>query len=359
MKACNAYKLTKRPQHIDRLRSRNTASITSIFFICSLSWFSTFAEEFDDDTANADNTPLVEQSVDDFNLVMTGIVDKTDQAILETLTAAAAGGSAKAALALGNRYFKGTGVEKNTESAIKWWQKSSELGSPSAFYNLGVAHLGGNGTVKNLEKAKTAFTAAAQQGVTDAHLALGILGLHEAQSEDDFKHAGEHFRRAAMAGSSVASHNLSILYEKGLGYSKDAEKAQYWRDFLPSDKSATRPSSANNDTKVHRPDKHTVHNSDWIVMRPAENYTLQIASGDTLQGTQKLISKVTTLDCAIFTKVFAEKERFVAIAGDFLSYADALSAIEELPASLAQNKPFIVNFKLLQRQIADHTKFNN
>ena len=134
MKACNAYKLTKRPQHSDRLRSQNSASLTSIFFICSLSWFTVFAAELDGETANTDNTPLAEQSVDDFNLVMTGIVDKTDQAILETLTAAAEGGSAKAALALGNRYFNGTGVEKNTEIAIMWWQKSSELGSPGASY---------------------------------------------------------------------------------------------------------------------------------------------------------------------------------------------------------------------------------
>lgn len=359
MKDSNAYKLSVLHPQSNNWRLSSIVLLLSASLIYVLAQFGAYAEELDSTDSAEEAIPLEKVRVSDFDIAMKGIVDQSDQAILESLINAANSGSATAALALGNRYFQGTGVDKDMEAALLWWTKSSDLGSPSAAYNLGVAHLGDDGVAKNLAKAKAAFTKASRLGVVDAHLALGILGLHEAQSQEDFKQAGEYFRRAATTGSSAAAHNLSLLYEKGLGYPKDLEKAEYWRSFVPVQKNF-KPSVPYKHLSTHsQSTEHIVHDSQWIVTRPAENYTLQLASGDTLKGTKKLISKITTLDCAIFKKIFAGKERFVAIAGDFLSYADALSAIEELPDSFSQNKPFIVNFKLLQRQIADHTKFNN
>ena len=354
MKATNAYKLMKRLALNPRLTLvRLFLTFVTLFFSYStpiLFAFTAAAEtELDTPSDNKNH---------EFNLTMGGLVDDSDQAILEALTFAAKEGSAKAALAVGNRFFEGTGVAQNTEAAISWWSKASSLGSPEASYNLGVAYLNGNGIDKDIPKAIAAFSLAAEHDISDAHLALGIMTLHEAKSPADYRQAGEHFERAAHSGSSAAAHNLSLLYEKGLGYEKNAEMAGHWRNFTP-DTAASKRTESNLRAATYQQQDRVVHGSEWVTTRPPENYTLQLASGDTREGTKKLISKITTLDCAIFSKTFAEKEWFVAIAGDFLSYAEALSAIEGLPSSFSQNKPFIVNFKILQRQIDDHTKFNN
>lgn len=355
MKVTNAYSPTQRPvlKHYRLVTSLHLRLL--IVFLCYSSFHITaFAE---DPKTNIDHKRNTYKN--EFDLTMENVVDQSDLAILEALTDAANDGSAKAALALGNRYFEGTGVVLNKKTAVQWWSRANELLSPAAAYNLGVAYLNGDGTQKNLAEAKIAFTAAAKRDMPGAHLALGILELHVAKSQQDYKQAAAHFRRSAESGSEVAKHNLALMYEKGLGFAKNSVKADYWREFVPAPKTST-PLEQDKMDHVPTPSgQHVVHDTQWVMTRPTNNYTLQVASGDTFTGTKRLISKITGLDCAIFKKIFAEKERFVAIAGDFLSYADALSAIEQLPESFVQHKPFIVNFELLQRQINDHTKFNN
>lgn len=297
---------------------------------------------------------------DDFEMAMETITDLPEQDIIRVLTAAAEAGSPEAALALGNRFFRGDGVEENMDTAVKWWKIGSTLNSPQAAYNLGVANLNGYGTAKDLLKAQNAFTKAAEKGLPNAHLALGILGLHRAKTDEEFTNAGAHFRRAAELGSAVAGHNLALMYEKGLGYDKDEKQAKYWRSSgTPSKLAKLQSPTVATPYKRASTAGNIINTVQWVNDRAKEHYTLQLASGDTLGATEKLVSKITSLERAIFRKTLAGKERFVAIAGDFLSYSEALVAIENLPASFLENEPFIVKFKVIQRQIDEHTKINN
>lgn len=283
-----------------------------------------------------------------FDTKIEDVVEQPNAGIIENLQNAAKSGSAKAALALGNRYYSGKGVEKNYQNALQWWQRSAELGSPQAAYNLGIAHTNGYGVPKDLGKARAAFAIAAEHQIAKAHLALGILTLDSAASPSQYLEAGQHFERAAALGNAAACHNLALLYENGLGYAKDLDQARYWQQRA-------------RESEKEEPNKQTaeVFDTNWVQSRPPSNYTLQLASGDTLEGTRKLIAKLSTLESAVFMKTLGGQPRYVAIAGDFPNYAEALMAIDKLPAMFLNYKPFAVKFKVLQRQINENTKVNN
>ena len=280
---------------------------------------------------------------------VSGIAQQSPRQFLNVLEQAAQAGSADAALAVGNRYFQGKGVGKDLPKALRWWTQAAALGSAEAAYNLGVAYINGFGTAKNAGKAKIVFEQAAEQQFPKALLALGILNLQTAESNEQILIAGEYFRRAAEAGNAIAAKNLALMYQKGIGYAVDEKQAAYWQNYQQS---AINEAALRNDLKP-------INSSEWVSGRDPEHYTLQLVSGDTFEDTEKLISTVDSLDCAIFNKLLGEKTRFVAIAGDFANYTTASRALERLPQDLRKNEPFIVKFRVLQRQIDEHTKFNN
>lgn len=279
---------------------------------------------------------------------MTSIVEPSAEGLITALIKAAESGSGEAALALGNRYFHGTAVERDRSEAVKWWESGMNLDSAEAAYNLGVAYVNGYGVNKDLSKAQDAFAISADKGFSKAHLALGIVYLHFAQNDSELREAGEQFRKAAESGDPIAKNNLALMYEQGIGYPSDEDAATYWREFSPQ--SAT----ISNDAEVSQHTKSVA----WINARNPDNFTLQLASGDTFSATEKLIAEVS-LERAVFAKIFIDSERFVAIAGDFSSYSLASEALESLPSTIRANSPFIVKFGVVQRQIDEHTKFNN
>ncbi|MGR8947783.1 MAG: SPOR domain-containing protein [Gammaproteobacteria bacterium] len=288
-------------------------------------------------------------SSDKLDTTVGDIVEPSDRELIKALVSAAESGSGEAALALGNRYFHGKGVTKDRAAAIEWWRLGMSLDSPEAAYNLGVAYVNAYGTEKDLGQATAAFSNAAQHDIPKAHLALGVITLHLAKNDAETRQAGEHFRHAAKLGDPIAQHNLSVMYADGIGFPVDKEKAAYWLE-LSSKKPMRNP--------AHRTTQE-IQSVEWIKSRDPKNYTLQVASGDTFVATKKLIAEVATLKGAVFAKMLANSERFVAIAGDFTSYSEAEKALETLPDAIRQNSPFIVKFDVLQRQIDEHTKFNN
>ena len=301
---------------------------------------------------NANDSPnaiAIERQSHGIDISVTGIAQQTPRDFLNVLERAAQAGSADAALAIGNRYFQGKDVSKDLPNALQWWTQAAELGSAKAAYNLGVAYINGFGTTKNVAEAKNAFEQAAELHFPKALLALGILNLQTAESDEQTLIAGDYFRRAAEGGNAIAAKNLALMYEKGIGYAVDEKKAAYWRNYQQST------------SKDDAPIAHLrpINSSAWVNSRNPENYTLQLVSGDTFEDTEKLISAVDSLDCAIFSKLLGKKTRFVAIAGDFANYTNASRALNGLPQDILKNEPFIVKFRVLQRQIDEHTKFNN
>ena len=91
------------------------------------------------------------------------------------LAARADGGDAKAQYQLGLAYFKGVGIERDPQLALKWIEKAAEQGYSEAQYALGAMHHGGRGALQSFPLAYKWFERAAQQNHSEAQFSLGVM----------------------------------------------------------------------------------------------------------------------------------------------------------------------------------------
>ncbi len=80
--------------------------------------------------------------------------------------AAANRGEAWAQCNLGNSYYNGEGVEKDSRESVRWYRKSAEQGNADAQYLLGVCYYNGLGVKANRDEARRLFSLAAAQGLS-------------------------------------------------------------------------------------------------------------------------------------------------------------------------------------------------
>jgi TPR repeat protein len=73
---------------------------------------------------------------------------------------------------VGRMYAAGQGVEKNIETAAKWYRKASELGVADAQYRLGNLYRSGDGVPRDMESAYSWYTVAAHLGNAKAIAAV-------------------------------------------------------------------------------------------------------------------------------------------------------------------------------------------
>lgn len=88
--------------------------------------------------------------------------DHVDQ--VEFDKALAKSGDAAAQYILGNRYFSGNGVKKNSSNAVEWYHRAAEQGHAVSQFIIGTMYLKGNGVAKNTGLAIQWLEKAALQG---------------------------------------------------------------------------------------------------------------------------------------------------------------------------------------------------
>eukprot|EP00729_Bicosta_minor_P032518 gene32518-biopygen16266 len=79
---------------------------------------------------------------------------------------------------LGNMYFKGTGVERDKNEAVKWCRKAgkaAEAGHATAQYNLSVAYINGYGVTQDRSEGLKWVQLAAVQGYKNAPKVLDAM----------------------------------------------------------------------------------------------------------------------------------------------------------------------------------------
>lgn len=82
------------------------------------------------------------------------------------------------------KYYEGSGVSRNMDQAIIWFEKAANQGIPDAQYMLGEIYLENAKNCKNVEDkatnldtAKKWYKMAAQQGHSDAIVMLDVMGI--------------------------------------------------------------------------------------------------------------------------------------------------------------------------------------
>ena len=100
-------------------------------------------------------------------------VNNTENIIITGLQNSAEKGDAKAQTALGVRYEKGDGVEKNPVKAVSYYKKAAGQGHAEAQSRLGYCYANGIGVTPDEQTAFLWYQRAAEQGYAAAQFYLG------------------------------------------------------------------------------------------------------------------------------------------------------------------------------------------
>lgn len=160
---------------------------------------------------------------------------------------AAEQGSSDAQLRLGQCYFDGDGVAKDRAEAVRWYQKASHLGNSSAQYLLAHCYAGGMGVAPNDQEAVKWYRKAAEQGDPDAKFYLGLSYARGKGVEKNSVAAANWYKSAARDGSVNAQGNLGVMYAEGNGVPKDQIEGLAWSNIAAASG-----------------DKTFVENRDWL-----------------------------------------------------------------------------------------------
>ena len=136
-------------------------------------------------------------------------VGKDERKALEYYLMAAGNDSTGAMNNIGNFYLHGKGVAKDYDKAFEWYQKAVELsGNAAAECSLGMCYQYGYGTKINYEKARCFYELSAKQGIGLAYYRMGLLYEQGLGVTKDVRTAKQYFGEALDRGCREAALKL-------------------------------------------------------------------------------------------------------------------------------------------------------
>ena len=123
---------------------------------------------------------------------------------------------------IGIFYYKGSGVEKNYDTATVWFRKANKGGW--------VDYMKGkNAYLKDdYSEALRWYLKSAEQGNSFAQVNLGSMYYAGDGVAQDYKEAVNWFYKAAVQGLASAQSNMGVMYERGNGVAQDYHEAINW-----------------------------------------------------------------------------------------------------------------------------------
>jgi len=118
---------------------------------------------------------------------------------------------------------------KKYKEAVSWFNKAAAKGNMEAMFNLGMIYQLGAGTEipANEKEAVGWYQKAADKGHVNSINNLGQLYLSE-EGIQDFKLALQWFTKGADKGHSGCMYNVGVMYANGSGVTKQMEEAYKW-----------------------------------------------------------------------------------------------------------------------------------
>ena len=143
--------------------------------------------------------------------------------------AAADKGSPVAQFELGERFYYGKGILKDSTEAVEWWQKAAAQKFPPAEYELGVAYGRGDGVPKDAEQGIKWCRMAADAGLPVAQEFIGALyALPQSSLKQDYVQAFKWLKASADQGYPHAEYLLALCYRDGKGTETNLTESIFW-----------------------------------------------------------------------------------------------------------------------------------
>lgn len=151
------------------------------------------------------------------------------EAALESDRALAEQGDAAAQARLGAAYFRGDGVARDFQEALRWSRLAVEQDNAHGQAVLAAAYNTGHGVAQDTERALYWARLAAEQGNAFGQAVLAILYMSGSGGlAQDYAEAVRWARLAAEQDNGDGQAVLGTLYGLGLGAEKDAVSAYMW-----------------------------------------------------------------------------------------------------------------------------------
>lgn len=151
--------------------------------------------------------------------------EEWERKAIEELRPLAENGAADAQRALGDRYLKGFGIERNYQVAAKWYEEAYEVRNWLAAVRLAKMLQFGWGVEKDESRALALLTKATEK---DLSLAAGLLGECYEKGElglkPDLVRAAELYRQSAVEGCTCGLYNLGRCLCGGIGLEESREE---------------------------------------------------------------------------------------------------------------------------------------
>lgn len=143
----------------------------------------------------------------------------------------------------GEKYYSGSGVEKDLNKAIELFEKGFEKEDGKCAVSLAELYANGEGVEKNITKAIELYVLAANE--YDDPIAASRLGqmyFNGEVLEKDLEKAIGYFEIAASYGEPTSLFNLGVIYSNGYGVEKDYQiAAEYYAEAIENgDKDAVK-----------------------------------------------------------------------------------------------------------------------
>lgn len=255
------------------------------------------------------------------------------------------------------------------EVAFKAWKPLADAGYAKAQAALAWMYHTGNGVEKNLDTAIRWYKLAAHQGHAISQNNLGAM-FEDGQGVDvNLRAAASWYRDAAKAGYSYAQYNLGRMYAQGLGLKQDLDQARYWFRVssrqgvkeaasalaLLDDQAFPAEEAPHRQAVAHAPyhGAPTARGLAWLSEQPVNYYTILLARSQDQQWILELAAAEKTDQPIIHfeTRDANNVTWHNLIYGSFSSFALANGQRRALPASLRAWSPQLRRFGEIQRLI--------
>ena len=138
-------------------------------------------------------------------------------------------GNPAAEFELGERFYSGNGILKDSAEAVEWWQKAAAQKFPPAEYELGVAYGRGDGVAKDAEQGIKWCRMAADAGLPVAQEFIGALyAMPHSSLQQDYAQAFKWFKASADQGYPHAEYFLALCYRDGKGTETNIDGSILW-----------------------------------------------------------------------------------------------------------------------------------
>ena len=148
---------------------------------------------------------------------------------------AALQGSAQAQHQLGECYYNGAGITRNTAEALNWYQRAAGQGYTESLYALAQHFYNNRNKDGNLPTAIKYLRMAADKAHAEAQYKLGYCYSQGIGVQPDPGKAVKYFQQAAAQGHAEAQYYLGLFYFSGIGVEKNVQKAiKYFQQAAPN-----------------------------------------------------------------------------------------------------------------------------